>query len=224
MKSLVTLTAFALAATCVSASAATLEYKPYVGFDLGYMKTHLPRGTVAIGEQEPLVFKIHSIFKDYQYTGTLVAGARIGEHFGLEAFIQRGKEEKKTFDLQRVGVPELPITYKLQATTQLNFAWGFDVNGYLPVADKLELTAGIGAGFYDFTHGVTGNILGTNLPVRIQQEEDNVFGVRLTLGAEYKLNERWSAKTAFRYVRLDPGALEWTDNLKEFTVGLRYAF
>jgi len=222
MKSLVTLTAVALAVTCASASAATLEYKPYVGLDLGYMKTHLPRGTVSLGD--PLALKIHSIFEDYQYTGTLVAGARIGEHFGLEAFIQRGKEEKKTFDLEKIGVPQLPVNYKLQATTQLNFAWGFDVNGYLPVMDKLELTAGIGAGFYNFTHGLTGNVLGTNLPIHVQLKEDNVFGVRLTLGAEYKLNENWSAKTAFRYVKLHPGALGWTDNLKEFTVGLRYAF
>ncbi|MBQ7659562.1 MAG: porin family protein [Alphaproteobacteria bacterium] len=225
MKSLVTLTAIALAATCVSASAATLEYKPYVGFDLGYMKLHSQRGNINI-PRPPLSIKLHSLFKDHQYTGTFVAGARLGEHFGVEAFVQRGKEEKQTIDLAKYGLDtsDIPVGIKPQTTTQLNFAWGLDVNGYLPVAEKLELTAGLGVGFYNFTHGVTGSLVGTPLNLRIQQEEDNVLGVRMSLGAEYKLNENWSAKTNFRYVRLDPGALEWTDNIKEFTVGLRYAF
>ncbi len=219
MKSLLTLTAVALVASYATASAATIEFKPYVGAELGYMKTHSENFKV-------MGVKIDSMFEDNQYTGALIAGARISKNFGIEAFLQRGKEESKNVNIQGFIPIDISqyVSYKVKAESQLDYAWGLDFNGYLPITEKVELVGTVGLGSYNFTHGIGLGVAGINLPIHINQEEENVLGVRFALGVDYKINDKWSARANFRYVRLDPGALEWTDNLKEFTLGLRYSF
>lgn len=221
MRKLLTMTAVALVASYATASAATIELKPYVGLETGYMKTHSE-------EFKVMGIKINSMFEDNQYTGALVAGARVSKNFGFEAFLQRGREESKNVNLEKL-IPVMPqisdyVSYKVKAKSQLDYAWGLDFNGYLPLTEKVELVGTVGLGSYNFTHKIGVGVAGTNLPVNISQDEDNVFGLRLGLGVDYKLNDKWSLRGTYRYVKLDPGALEWTDTLNEVTVGLRYAF
>ncbi len=232
MKSLLTLTAVALVASYTTASAATIELKPYVGAELGYMKTHSQR--VRINIEDEFKLNIGNFFDDQQFTGALIAGARLSKNFGIEAFLQRGKEESKNVNILSFfggstgeTIPDVLLNAsKIKTTSQLDYAWGLDFNGYLPLTEKVELVGTIGLGSYNFTHGISGVVLGTPLTntLSIDQKEENVFGLRLALGVDYKINDKWSARANFRYVRLDPSALEWTDNLKEVTLGLRYSF
>ena len=235
MKSLLTLTAVALVASYTTASAATIELKPYVGAELGYMKTHSQR--VRFNMNDQIKLNIGNFFDDQQFTGALIAGARLSKNFGIEAFLQRGKEDSKNVNIPQImqnfgadapeGIPGALLNgSKIKTTSQLDYAWGLDFNGYLPLTEKVELVGTVGLGSYNFTHGISGVFFGTPLTntLSINQKEENVFGLRLALGVDYKINDKWSARANFRYVRLDPSALEWTDNLKEVTLGLRYSF
>lgn len=132
-----------------------------------------------------------------------------------------------------IGADDLPEPFglllsgsKVKTTSQLDYAWGLDFNGYLPITEKVELVGTFGLGSYNFIHGVSASVFGTLLTntLSINQKEENVLGMRFALGVDYKINDKWSARANFRYVRLDPSALEWTDNLKEVTLGLRYSF
>ena len=235
MKSLLTLTAVALVASYTTASAATIEFKPYVGAELGYMKTHSQR--IRFNMEDEINLNIGNFFDDQQFSGALIAGARLSKNFGIEAFLQRSKEESKNVSIPAImenvgaGAPEGIVGAilggsKVKTTSQLDYAWGLDFNGYLPLTEKVELVGTIGLGSYNFTHGISAVLFGTPLTntLGINQKEENVFGLRLALGVDYKINDKWSARANFRYVRLDPSALEWTDNLKEVTFGLRYSF
>lgn len=110
-------------ASLFAVNTANAEVKPYVGLDYNYS---------SYGMDKPY----NDAFEDDYNSLSFVAGAKLMENFGLEAFYQRSLNEKNTYDGDK-------YSSRIQN-------YGVDALGYLPLGcDKeVELIAGLGLGQY----------------------------------------------------------------------------
>lgn len=185
-------------AALLSSQANAVEFKPYIGLDYAY-------SDVSATDQ------IYGVPDDYYETdfnsGVINAGTKIGDYFGVEAFYQKSGEEKG----KSVRVIDAYDRVIAEGKIKTNFdAYGLDLMGYIPVTDKLDAIASVGAGQYEFE--IEG--LGYSF------SEDGL-GVRGGLGLQYNFNDHVAVRGMARYVHLD---MDEVDYLTEFTAGIRYSF
>lgn len=107
-----------------NASMNEIDFKPYVGIDLGYAYADVKD---IDGEK---------LFKKNFATGNFNLGAKLHKNFGVEAFAQRGSNSEKKF---------------VNGKTEANYnAFGMDIIGYHPVKSDLNLIGSFGLAYYDY--------------------------------------------------------------------------
>ena len=170
-----------------AANAANAEVKPYVGLDYNYSSFGMDHDA-------------NTALEDDYNNLSLIAGAKLHENFGLEAFYQRSLNEKNTD----------PEGDKFSSRIQ---AYGVDALGYLPLGcDKqVELIAGVGLGQYEMKYRLQGE----------GSDKEEALGYRLNVGAQYNIDENWSVRGRYRHVYLQHSFL---NDLNEFSAGVRYNF
>ncbi len=140
--------------------------------------------------------------KDEYNSGIFNAGIRPMDNFSLEAFFQQSGELKGGKYMEDGQLHRMKSEF---------YAYGLDAYGYMPIGCS---------GF---------NLLGTvgvaNYNMKVKSHDGSVdkqrIGYRAGIGAQYDIDENWSARVVGRYSYLNSNAL---DNLQEVTVGLRYTF
>lgn len=170
----------------LAANTANAEVKPYVGLDYNYS---------TYGMDYPAN---HQIEDDYNSL-SFVAGAKLMENFGLEAFYQRSLNEKNTSNGEKVSS-------RIQN-------YGVDALGYLPLGcDKnFELIAGLGLGQYKMNYREQG----------FYGSKEEALGIRANIGAQYNIDENWSVRGMYRHVYLQKSVM---NDINEFSAGVRYSF
>lgn len=171
---------------CLFAASANAEVKPYVGLDWNYSTFDY-------------AYNLENAVEDDYQSASLIAGAKLHENFGLEAFYQLSQPEKNTGDYG--------------ATTHSRFqAYGLDALGYLPLGcdGTVELIAGAGIGEYE-------------MKVRnvAFSDKEEAFGYRLNFGAQYNIDENWAVRGMYRHVYTQHS---YIDAIDEFSLGVRYSF
>lgn len=130
----------------------------------------------------------------------VLVGGMLTSTLGLELSYQQSKEKKKTTVLGKTRTE-----YK---------AYALDGVYYYSVFDNIQLLGSAGLGYYEarakFKTGL-GKLSG----------EDEHYGLRAGLGAQYNINSNWAARLMFRYhyIRAD-----YLKNMKDITIGARYYF
>ncbi len=178
----------------LSANAAEIDVKPYVGLDYVYTSADMKDN-------------MDQVLEDKYHSFNLNAGARFNKYVGVEAFYQKsGEEEKSVVDVDGDT---------LKAKTRFD-AYGLDVAGYLPLTEKLEGVASVGLAHYKFKLKAGGDYEGS--------ESESNMGYRLGLGAQYNFDEHVALRVMGRFVQLDDGSDDAIKNLAELTAGVRYTF
>lgn len=157
-----------------------------------------------------------TIIEDSFTAFTVSAGIKRAEVFskigvGVSAFYQKSAEEDK-----HVG------NYYGSADTTISYqGYGIDAHLYFPVFDRLDLTADVGVGYYDFE--MTGNFYWNGShPFSFSE---NHIAPRLGIGTELKLTENLAITGALRYVAFvyDEDS-DYLENLTEVGIGLKLYF
>lgn len=185
-------------ASLLAFQANAVEFKPYVGLDYAYTDASVADD-------------IYGLSDDYYETsfnsGVINAGTKIGDYFGVEAFYQNSADEKG----KRINIIDYKGNTLASGKITTSFdAYGLDLMGYIPVTDKVEAIASLGAAHYNF------EMKGFGL-----SDEEESLGVRGGLGLQYNINDNLAVRGMARYVYLD---MDEVDYLTEFTAGVRYSF
>ncbi len=190
MKKFLLCAGVAACAFAFSANATELEIKPYVGLDYVYSMSDIE--------------KVNGInaFEEDLNAFAVSAGAKLHPNFGVEMFYQKSEEGEKKFANGK--------------TNDEYQAYGIDLQGYLPVAEKLDLIGSLGFGYYDVDIKAK-----ANSPAISADGDDQGAGYRLGLGAQYNFTENWGARLMARYVDID---IDGLDNMVDITAGVRYSF
>lgn len=123
---------------------------------------------------------------------------------GLSVFYQQSSEEETDF-------------YQLSTTASFK-ALGFDGSFYASLAEHLYLTGSFGLGLYTFD---VSNSWG------MYNSSADFTGVRLGVGLEYQIADKFAVNVGFRYVGLinnDEYSYDSVENLKEATIGVKLYF
>lgn len=189
-----------VAVSLFAINANAIEFKPYIGLDYSYVKAST-NDIIVAGVSLPSEF-----YEDSFHSAIFNAGAKLHKNFGLEAFYQKStKEDGKNAMLVIGGVPV--GTDKIETSFD---AYGLDLQGYLPVNEQFEFIGSAGLGQYKFKMKGFG-----------YTAKDDETGYRLGLGAQYNINEHFALRGMAKYNIIDSDAV---DDIKEFSVGLRYSF
>lgn len=129
---------------------------------------------------------------------------------GLSLFYQKSSEEDTPVYLIATGEP---------GTTTAKFeAFGFDGSFYASLAEHLYLTGSFGLGLYTFDVSDSWGIYNSSA---------DFTGVRLGVGLEYQIADKFAVNAGFRYVGLinnDEYSYDSVENLKEATIGVKLYF
>ena len=174
-------------ASLFAVNTANAEVKPYVGLDYNYSSYGMDN-------------YVRDYLEDDYNSLSFVAGAKLMENFGLEAFYQRSLNEKNT-DADGDKWSSRIENY------------GVDALGYLPLGcDKeVELIAGLGLGQYKMTYRLAGD----------GADKEEALGIRANVGAQYNIDENWSVRGMYRHVYLQKSVM---NDINEFSAGIRYNF
>lgn len=174
-------------ASLFAVNTANAEIKPYVGLDYNYSSYDMDSDVR------------DSIEDDYNSL-SFVAGAKLMDNFGLEAFYQRSLNEKNT------SSDGAKVSSRIQN-------YGVDALGYLPLGcdQEVELIAGLGLGEYEMRGRIAG----------LGSEKEDALGIRANIGAQYNIDENWAVRGMYRHVYLQNSEL---NDINEFTAGVRYNF
>ena len=155
-------------ASLFAVNTANAEVKPYVGLDYNYSSYGMDN-------------YVRDYLEDDYNSLSFVAGAKLMENFGLEAFYQRSLNEKNT-DADGDKWSSRIENY------------GVDALGYLPLGcDKeVELIAGLGLGQYKMKYRLAGD----------GADKERALGIRANIGAQYNIDENWSVRGMYRHVYL----------------------
>lgn len=198
MKKSLLLASVALSMFATNANA--IEFKPYVGLDYSY--TEASTNDVVVED-----VLIPSDFYENTFNSFAInLGTKLNKNFGLEAFYQ--KSDSKEGEEISLMVNDTPIASdKIETSFE---AFGVDVQGYLPISEKIELVGSVGIGKYEFEMDGFG-----------KNVSENEIGYRLGGGVQYNMNEHFALRGVARYVILDSEAV---DGMTEFSAGVRYTF
>lgn len=168
-------------------AANAMEIKPYVGMDYNYSSIDVAKNSARLNVED-----------DYN-NASLIAGTKLHQNFGLEAFYQRSLNETNTF------------VYGNRTTSHIS-AYGADALGYLPLGceQKVELIAGLGIGHYEI-----------KARTPFDSYKENGTGYRMSAGAQYNFDDNWAVRGMFRHVVIEGGDF---DRVNEYSAGVRYSF
>ncbi len=171
-------------------AANAMEIKPYVGLDYNY-------STLTTAHN----YEYNREFDRYFNNGSVVAGAKLMNNFGLEAYYQRSLNNTKHF------VEGEKVTSRIQS-------YGVDALGYLPLGceQKVELIAGLGIGEYE---------LKAREKAYDDSSKETGIGYRMSAGAQYNIDNNWAVRGMFRHVVVEGSDL---DRVNEYSAGVRYSF
>lgn len=163
-----------------------------------------------------------TIIEDSFTALTVSAGIKRAEVFskigaGVSAFYQKSAKEDKV-----VSGYDYYGNYTSVSTTLSYQAYGVDAHLYFPVFNRLDLTANIGVGYYDFE--MTGNIYQNGANQLGSYSEDHIAS-RWGVGAELKLTKNLALTGAVRYVAFvyDEDS-DYLEDLTEVGIGLKLYF
>lgn len=173
-------------ASLFAVNTANAEIKPYVGLDYNYSSYGMN-------------YDARDFVEDDYNSLSFVAGAKLMDNFGLEAFYQRSLNEKNTSDGEKVSS-------RIQN-------YGVDALGYLPLGcdQEFELIAGLGLGQYEMKYREQG----------LTADKEEALGIRANIGAQYNIDENWAVRGMYRHVYLQHSDL---NDINEFSAGIRYNF
>lgn len=221
MKTSYSLLAFLTATAAAGAAMAEPSFgpiRPYVGVEYNYIGADVSSyaedvngNGIADYSGKPFADRYHSLVPN--------VGVRIGRHFGLEAgYLRTSREEQSLtgtdFLAGLTGEVETRIT-----------GWHVDVNGYLPLADRLEAIGSVGVGRYkaesDLTLMAGGAPLGAGASF-----DDSDTALRLGAGLQYGLNDHVSLRGMVRYIdaTFDSGGFTAADGAWTGALGVSYTF
>lgn len=133
----------------------------------------------------------------------LLAGVRFNVNLGME--IGYGWIQKVTSNVAAGN----------QATNKVKNAY-IDLLGYLPVASQVDLLGEVGVGQLMSSATVTG-VAVDNLDDMIKSK----YGFRVGAGAEFNIDDNWSARGLLRYQK---GNKSFLTSLTSFSIGMTYLF
>lgn len=187
---------------CVFAASAAnaIEIKPYVGLDYNYSDAGIAHHDKVWGYNE----KFNAQENNYD-SASVVAGAKFGHNFGLEAFFQQSQNETRQFYGKN--------TSRIQS-------YGIDALGYLPLGceQKFELIGSVGVGSYELKTRAM-NTDGESYAER--RSKDEGFGYRVGAGLQYNVTENVAVRGMYRHVVVEGSDLDY---MNEYSAGIRYAF
>lgn len=166
------------------------EIKPYVALDYVHSIADIDKveGT--------------KLFED-NFNGAAVAlGVNVNRYVSTEIFYQQVAKEDKKF---------------VNSKTEDKYkAYGIDLIGHLPVAEKFDLLGSVGVAEYKVDYKA--NIYS---PAVSLKRDDNGLGARLGVGAEYNLTDNWAVRAMARYSWID---IDGVDGMTELSAGVKYTF
>ena len=127
-------------------------------------------------------------------------GAMITSTIGAELSYQISKQNKKNSD-----ICQTKSEYKI---------FGLDGVYYFSILDKIQLLGSAGLGYYEFKVKVKSGIA-------FDHDDENHFGLRAGLGAQYNIDNNWAARLMLKYHYIDSKAI---DSITDVTLGVRYYF
>lgn len=157
--------------------------------------------------------------KDMRRFG-LFGGLQFNQYVGLEGFYHFGKMKDKTHSA------EVTEFITLTAKDSLDFsAYGFDLMGYIPIREKIDIILGVGYGWYDFDvkmglafyNSTVEKAYKGRLKGKVKDE-----AVRFSLGTQFLLTDNWSVRLLGRYMDFSDG--DAIKSMMELSLGLRYMF
>lgn len=190
--------------TIIISSANAVEIKPYVGFEVTSLKADI--ATIN-------GFDYGQVYEDQYNAIAPYFGARIGNHFGLEAGYTQSSSESKAASGVISG-----ITVSSDIETEIS-ALTLDALGYYPINKNLELIGQAGFGFYEVDTSGTVTV-SSSTPVPIAGSDDSI-GYRVGAGFQYNINDKFAVRTLVRHTILD---FDVVDSATSLSVGGSYNF
>ncbi|MBQ8473559.1 MAG: porin family protein [Alphaproteobacteria bacterium] len=180
----------------LSANAFADNFTPYIGMDAG-LNIASYNNDIDLEEQ--------------YYTGTINAGMRIGQNFGVELFFTQSADNENT------------ITYEYSPLTQdINISYqsfGFDIFGYYPIVKDMDFFTSFGIANYRISHEFEFN---DGLTTYGESDTTTETATRFGIGLMYTFpNDSVSILGQYQYSTLSN---ELIKSLSEFSIGFRYNF
>ena len=209
--------------------------EPYIGLNFVYnnMKFHDTTGDY-LSNISGYNVETSEIFNVNHLGVNLNIGAQINKYFAVESYFQQ------TFSNKKVKI----IEYKIDSFTNQhigletkNFktlSFGIDLIGSIPVnTTNFSLICSLGGGYYEANYKFTaeayefyGDWIGSaDYSQKNGSETENNLGLRIGIGTQYKLSERWAIRLLARYIKIFSNKEE--DDLSgilDMSVGLKYTF
>ncbi len=170
------------------------DFRPYIGIDAG----------LNIAD-----YTIDTDLDDTYYSATINAGARIGNHFGVELFFT----QSSTNDLEYVY-----DFYAINHELYYN-AFGFDIYGYYNISKEFDFFTSFGIANYKIYNEF--DYLDIYMESAFKEKENEVT-TRLGIGILYTFpGNHVSGLIQYQY---SPINTEIIKTMSEFSIGMRYIF
>jgi len=190
-----------------------LELNPYIGIGTGVLAADYSD----VQGNEPYV-------ADRFNTFYLNAGLRLHKYFGVEFGVFRSLKEDKRYAARR---PIDGQVVDVSGTTKTQYdGYYADLVGYLPLSyltekeSNLEFIGAIGFGRVSVDWIPDQNSGGLLVFGRSGKDDDT--GVRYSIGGQYHISDRFSAKALFRYISIDFG--DEVNDAQLLDIGIDYKF
>ncbi len=164
---------------------------------------------------------------DSQDSFALVAGMRLSKHIGFELFYQQSYKDNKTTTstTRTVGAFDYNLTNEFATGFK---AYGFDLNGYIPVSSYLDFVGVLGVAQYKLENSLdihsryTDHTLGVNHYDIIKKDfNENKVGWRFGAGIQLNLTSHIAIRGMYKYISLGSKTV---DSMNDISVGLRFIF
>lgn len=170
------------------------DFKPYVGIDVGL---------------NIVDYNVNLDMEDVYYSGTLNAGARIGNNFGMELFYGHSSKNNLEY-VSDDFVQEHEFYYMM---------FGFDIMGYYPISKYFDFFTSFGVVNYKSYNKYEIITPCENIE---EKQSDNDVSTRLGIGGMYTLPEdNISVIIQYQYTPING---KFIGNMSEFSIGFRYNF
>ncbi len=185
---------FLLIFTPTFASGYTSNFKPYIGIDAGLNITD---------------YTMETELDETFYSATINAGARIGNHFGVELFFTQSSTNELEYQYDYAAIHH-ELYYN---------AFGFDIFGYYKISREFDFFTSFGVANYNIYNKFDYIDILHNTSAK---ESDNNVTTRLGIGVMYTFpGNHVSGLIQYQY---SPINTELVNTMSEFSVGMRYIF
>lgn len=170
------------------------NFKPYIGIDAG----------LNIAD-----YTIDTELDDQYYSGTINAGARIGNNFGVELFFTHSS----TNDMEYISTTDT-LNHEIYY-----MAYGFDIFAYYNINRDFDFFTSFGVGNYKVYNKIEYINLYEELSTK---ESENNVTTRFGIGVMYTFpGDDVSMLLQYQYIPVND---ELFHTMSEFSIGARYIF